>query len=363
MCSRRAFVATLPNRSTSSTVAEICVRPTSGSGTSTRTSASGSSAGPSSSIATPAARCAAAGAKRSRAWNVRETLGQAVPRVGQLVRGLDRRARRRPASAGRCRARRRCGRRSLRTAIARRLPPTSGSTTARWTPTGMYGDRVRQHERALQHCLRRDAVRHVDHASVGGDPCHHAVARADEVVLQPEVGEERDARSRPTTPSDRAPPRRARRGRASPPRRRPSDRPTARRATSRRRSRRRERDRRCRRRRARPSRRRARRRRRRAARARAAASGRAGRSRRRARRSGRAARPRRPRRAPARPAAGTRAAARPATSRAATNAGSIPCARSASAVPGPDRRDARQVAAPRRASSSAPFGLVTTTQS
>ena len=52
--------------------------------------------------------------------------------------------------------------------------------------------RVRQHERPLEHMTRPDPVRDVDHASVGSDRCDHAVARADEVVLQPEVGQEGD---------------------------------------------------------------------------------------------------------------------------------------------------------------------------
>ena len=48
-----------------------------GSGSSSRTSASGASGGPSSAGSTPSARCAAAGANRSRAWNVRDTVSSA----------------------------------------------------------------------------------------------------------------------------------------------------------------------------------------------------------------------------------------------------------------------------------------------
>ena len=36
------------------------------------------------------------------------------------------------------------------------LRPDPGSTTARCTPSGMYGQRVREHERALQHLVRLD---------------------------------------------------------------------------------------------------------------------------------------------------------------------------------------------------------------
>ena len=72
----------------------------------------------------------------------------------------------------------------LRSASARRLAPTPGSTTARWTPLGHVRKRVREHERALEHGLRRDPVRDVDHLRVGRDPLDHAVADADEVVLR-----------------------------------------------------------------------------------------------------------------------------------------------------------------------------------
>ena len=53
-------------------------------------------------------------------------------------------------------------------------------------------ERVRQRQRALEHRLRRDPVRDVDDLGVRRDPLHHAVADADEVVGQPEVGQEGD---------------------------------------------------------------------------------------------------------------------------------------------------------------------------
>jgi hypothetical protein len=53
-------------------------------------------------------------------------------------------------------------------------------------------ERVAEHERALQHLLRRDPVRDVDDLRVGRDPLDHPVARAHEVILKPEVGQERD---------------------------------------------------------------------------------------------------------------------------------------------------------------------------
>src|SRR5439155_24662048 len=52
--------------------------------------------------------------------------------------------------------------------------------------------RIREHERALEHALRLDPVRDVDALDLGRDPLHHSVAGADEVVREPEVGEERD---------------------------------------------------------------------------------------------------------------------------------------------------------------------------
>src|SRR4029079_18622145 len=54
------------------------------------------------------------------------------------------------------------------------------------------GERVREHQRALEDAARPDAVRDVDDAGVGCDARDHPVAGADEVVLQPEVAEEGD---------------------------------------------------------------------------------------------------------------------------------------------------------------------------
>src|SRR5581483_8585300 len=54
------------------------------------------------------------------------------------------------------------------------------------------GDGVRQHERSLEHTLRNDPVGDVDDVRLGRDPLDDAVAGADEVVLEPEVGQEGD---------------------------------------------------------------------------------------------------------------------------------------------------------------------------
>ena len=80
---------------------------------------------------------------------------------------------------------------------------------------GQVRHRAGEHDRALRDRLRRDAVRDVEDRRVARDPLHHAVADADEVVLEPEVGQERDRsrtrlRGLSRTPP---PPRRARRGR------------------------------------------------------------------------------------------------------------------------------------------------------
>src|SRR5262249_41922480 len=53
---------------------------------------------------------------------------------------------------------------------------------------------VPQDDRSLKDRLRVDPVRDIDDVSVRGDARHHAVARADEVVVEAEVGEERDDR-------------------------------------------------------------------------------------------------------------------------------------------------------------------------
>ena len=57
---------------------------------------------------------------------------------------------------------------------------------------GHVGQRVREHERALKHVLRRDPVRDVDHLGLGRDALDHAAAGAGEVVLEAEIGQEGD---------------------------------------------------------------------------------------------------------------------------------------------------------------------------
>ena len=62
---------------------------------------------------------------------------------------------------------------------------------------GEVRERVREHDRPLQHPVRLDPVRDVDDLDLRRDPLHHAVAGAHEVVLEPEVGQERDQHVRP----------------------------------------------------------------------------------------------------------------------------------------------------------------------
>ncbi len=57
---------------------------------------------------------------------------------------------------------------------------------------GHVRQRVGEDERPLQHRLRRDPMRDVDDLGIRCEALDHAVAGADEVVLEPEIGEERD---------------------------------------------------------------------------------------------------------------------------------------------------------------------------
>jgi hypothetical protein len=59
-------------------------------------------------------------------------------------------------------------------------------------PDGHERNRVRKDERTLQDLLGRNPVRDVDDLSLGCDALHHPVARAHEVVLEAEVGQEGD---------------------------------------------------------------------------------------------------------------------------------------------------------------------------
>jgi hypothetical protein len=74
---------------------------------------------------------------------------------------------------------------------AHAVAESKGATTASHTrvdhgemdPHRHVGERVRQHERALEDVPRADPVRDVDDAGFGGDGRDDAVAGADEVVL------------------------------------------------------------------------------------------------------------------------------------------------------------------------------------
>ena len=71
-------------------------------------------------------------------------------------------------------------------------PPTPGSTIGDMHAGGHVRKRAREHERALEHVLRRDPVRDVDHLDIGRDALDHAATRSGEVVLEAEIGQEGD---------------------------------------------------------------------------------------------------------------------------------------------------------------------------
>ena len=98
---------------------------------------------------------------------------------------------RRRRAGGRCRARRRPGRARAR-AIARRSPPTSGSTTARCTPAGKYGSVFASTSAPWSTCWRSIPCVMSIISTPGRDPLDDAVADADEVVLEAEIGQEGD---------------------------------------------------------------------------------------------------------------------------------------------------------------------------
>ena len=116
---------------------------------------------------------------------------ECVRRIRELVRGLDARATRRRQQEAVVRA-------DVHAAVGvseRERPPRPADTGVddrEVDADGHEADRVRQDERALEHRRRRDPVRDVDDLRLRRDPLDNAVARADEVVLQPEIAQERD---------------------------------------------------------------------------------------------------------------------------------------------------------------------------
>ena len=191
-CSRPRLSWTFPKRSTESTDGADAVWPTSGSGGRAGRASRGSIGGPSSASATPSERCAAAGEKTSRAWNVRDTWAAGKSGFVSSFASSMPPSRRPRAGAARCRGRRRAGRRRVRSASARRPVPTPGSTTATWTPIGMYGSVLASTSAPWRTFCRSIPCVMSMISRVGRDPLHDAVAHPDEVVLQAEVGQERD---------------------------------------------------------------------------------------------------------------------------------------------------------------------------
>ena len=107
--------------------------------TGSRTSSSIATVGPTDANSTPAARCAATGAKMSRPWKLDEMTGSIRSRFSSA------RASSMPPSASAAPISRplsgpmSTSPRAVRNPTARRSVPTPGSTTATWMPTGMCG--------------------------------------------------------------------------------------------------------------------------------------------------------------------------------------------------------------------------------
>ena len=76
------------------------------------------------------------------------------------------------------------------------MAPDAGIDHRKMHPDGHVRQRVGEHERALQDGLRGNPVGDVDDLGVRRDALDDTVTRADEVVLEPEVGEERDEHRR-----------------------------------------------------------------------------------------------------------------------------------------------------------------------
>ena len=149
--------------------------------------------GPSAPGSVPVASAAATGAKTSRPWNValrgeRKKRSSVSSTMRRTVAGGAASESRPLSGPTRSAA-------SVSTQSARRALPTPGSTTATWTvPRGKPRHRVAQHERAGEHVLRRDAVRHVDHRHARRARRDHALHDADQGIGEAEVGGEGDQR-------------------------------------------------------------------------------------------------------------------------------------------------------------------------
>ena len=132
-------------------------------GASRPTSSAGSSGSPASATEAPPASAAVDGREDVAPVEGRRDGLQAkrgASDVGRLRRC--RPPARRRASAARCRPDENGGRPRVRRATARRSAPTSGSTTARWTPDRHEGQRLGEHDRAGARVVAADAVGEID---------------------------------------------------------------------------------------------------------------------------------------------------------------------------------------------------------
>jgi hypothetical protein len=179
-----------PKRSTLSTVAEICERPSSGSGTPTR-ELRGIEGRPK--LHELDARGEMRGGGREDIAGVERVrdVRQAVALGRQLVRRIDAELvgdeRQQPVVGADEHAA------VVRPQCDRAAVAAHSRIDHREVHAGRHvRGRVPENERALQHRLGRDPVRDVDHPRVRGDAGDHAVAGPDEIVLEPEIGHEGD---------------------------------------------------------------------------------------------------------------------------------------------------------------------------
>ena len=161
------------------------------SGRSRRTRPSGSTGGPSSASGTPDGEVSRRGAEEVATVERPRDRVERVLRIRQLVRRLD------PASA-RGRQQQPVVRTDVQPAL--RIPERQRPTWAadsriddrEMHADGHEPDRVRENECALEDRRRRDPVRDVDDLRLRGDALDDPVTGSDEVVLEPEVAQERD---------------------------------------------------------------------------------------------------------------------------------------------------------------------------
>ena len=167
--------------------------PCAAAGSSSRTSSSGSSGVPASASASPAASRAATGANRSRPWNVAET---GSSRHGEVEISTASTTPPKRSAAGMQQAVVGADEQAVVERGAQRdgaAPRADLRVDDREVHAGRrVGEGAREHQRAGEDGLARDAVGEVDDARGRALVRDHGVHDADELVRQPVVGEEGD---------------------------------------------------------------------------------------------------------------------------------------------------------------------------